>query len=442
MSETKKIKIGLFGFGVVGQGVWKNIEKNRASLESKLGCQLEITSIVVNDLSKKRKINVEPDILHNDSSILINDSEIDIFCELIGGTQEALDITKKLLNNGKVVITANKALICEYGEELFKIAEDNGGHYFYEASVAGGIPIIKTLRESLVANNFSLIFGVLNGTSNYILTRMREDQLSFEKTLGDARRLGYVEADEALDIDGIDAGHKVVILTYLAHKKWINLDQIICEGIRNISVEDIKIADDLGFKIKLLGIIARDFETNEISVRLHPAFISKSQTIANVDEVYNGIHVTGDVVGTSVLIGKGAGQDATASSVISDIADAAEILDNINNSKNNLITSYQKDLNQSLKLTDPSDLQSRYYFRFHVKNEEGALAKISKLLANYHISFSTVTQKELSDETALIMVTTHKTKEASVNASFQDLETESIIIDKPVYIRIFDPILV
>lgn len=439
MSEKRTIRIGLLGFGVVGQGVWKNIENNRQALEYRLGAQLDITQVVVKNLSREREVQVPEACLSSDPTKVVDNPEIDIVCELMGGTGEALDLTRRALQQGKIVVTANKALICEHGEELFKIAHENGGHYFYEASVAGGIPIIKTIREALVANRFKLIFGILNGTSNYILTRMEREGLSFEDTLGDARKLGYVEADEALDLDGIDAAHKAVILAYLAHGKWVKLDDIICEGIREITGDDIAIAGELGYKIKLLAVIARDFEANKLSVRLHPALISKEEVIAGVDEVYNGVSVTGDVVGTTVLIGRGAGQDATSSSVISDIADAVFMLQGapspVISEEDEAI--YQQ-LAEGLELTATDELQGRYYLRIHVKDEEGVLAKISNTLAAQHISFATVNQKELSDGTARIMLTTHDSSESAIAAAKAALTAEAAVLESPVSFRIFD----
>ena len=440
MSEKNVVRIGLLGLGVVGQGVWKNIEKNRESLEFRLGVRLEITQVVVKNAGKQRAVSVPTKSYSTDPSKVVDNPEIDIVCELMGGTDEALTLTRRALEQGKIVVTANKALICEHGEELFAIAREKGGHYFYEASVAGGIPIIKTIREALVANRFKLIFGILNGTSNYILTRMEREGLSFEATLGDARKLGYVEADESLDLDGIDAAHKAVILTYLAHGKWVKLDQIICEGIREISSEDIRIAGQLGYKIKLLAVIARDFTANRLSVRLHPALIAKSEVIARVDEVYNAVSVTGDVVGTTVLIGRGAGQDATSSSVICDIADAVFMLKGAAKT----ITS-DKDgeaiypFTKGLELTDPKELSGCYYMRIHVKDEEGVLAKISNILAGYHISFATVNQRELSDGSALIMLTTHESNESAMTAAKAALVKETVVLNPPVSIRIFDP---
>jgi homoserine dehydrogenase len=371
---------------------------------------------------------------------VVDNPEIDIVCELMGGTGRALELTRRALQQGKIVVTANKALICEHGEELFQIARQNGGHYFYEASVAGGIPIIKTIREALVANRFKLIFGILNGTSNYILTRMEREGLSFDATLGDARKLGYVEADEALDLDGIDAAHKAVILAYLAHGKWVKLDQIICEGIRQVTGEDIEIAGQLGYKIKLLAVIARDFEANKLSVRLHPALISKKEVIAGVDEVYNGISVTGDVVGTTILIGRGAGQDATSSSVISDIADAVFMLQGAPapaiSEEDEAI--YQR-LADGLELASKDDLKSRYYLRIHVKDQGGVLARISDIMAKEEISFATVNQKEFEDGTAKLMVTTHRTNELAIRRAKNVLAAQDAVIGAPVSFRIFDP---
>lgn len=434
MSEKNVVRIGLLGFGVVGQGVWKNIEKNREALESRLGVRLEIVQVVVKDATKPREVKVPAEIYSTDPSRVVDDPEIDIVCELMGGTVEPLAWTRRALEQGKIVITANKALVCEHGEELFEIARKNGGHYFYEAAVAGGIPIIKAIREGLVANRFQLIFGILNGTSNYILTRMEREGLSFEETLGDARSLGYVEADESLDLDGIDAAHKAVILAYLAHGKWVRLDQIICEGIREISLDDIQIAGQLGYKIKLLGVIARDFESNQLSVRLHPALIAKSELVASVDEVYNAVSVTGDVVGTTVLIGRGAGQDATSSSVICDIADAVFSLRG-----SVKFDTPSNEVESDLRLTAPEDVNGGYYLRVHVKDEEGVFAKISNILAEHHISFATVNQKELSDGSALIMLTTHDSNEGAINEAKAALVEEAVVLHPPVSFRIFDP---
>ena len=435
---SQTVNVGLLGFGVVGQGVWKNIEKNRFALEQRLGVSLRITRIVVRHLERERTVAVPEALLSEDPFVLLNDPDIDIVCELIGGIDKALSYTEAALKQGKIVVTANKALVCEHGAALFSLASKHGGHYLYEASVAGGIPIIKTMREALVANRFSLIFGILNGTSNYILTRMEREGLSFEETLGDARRLGYVEADESLDLDGVDAAHKVVILSFLAHGYWVRLSEMVCEGIRNIALEDIDIARQLGYRIKLLGIIARDFSNDRLTVRLHPCLIADTETLADVNEVYNGVSVTGDVVGTTVLIGRGAGQDATSSSVISDIADSVALLKGSNVEHRPSLRD-DSTAQASLTLNPASDWVGRYYFRFHVKDEEGVLAQLSNIFAEHHISFATVNQKELLDASALIMVTTHETNEASVQEACRVVDQESFMVRKPIFIRIFNP---
>jgi homoserine dehydrogenase len=440
MSEKRKIRIGLLGFGVVGQGVWKNIEKNREALEYRLGAQLVISDIVVKDLGRERDVKAPKSLLSTDPSRVVDNPEIDIVCELMGGTKDALDWTRRALQRGKIVVSANKALICEHGEELFRTARENGAHYFFEASVAGGIPIIKTIREALVANRFSLIYGILNGTSNYILTRMEREGISFEETLVDARRLGYVEADEALDLDGIDAAHKTVILTYLAHGKWVKLDEIICEGIRKITTDDIEVAGQLGFKIKLLSVIERDFDANKLTVRVHPALIAKKEVIAGVDGVYNGVSVTGDVVGTTFLIGRGAGQDATSSSVISDISDAVFML---RGAPPQAISkedeALYEQLAEGLELSNSEDLMGCYYVRISVRDQEGVLAKVTDIMAKSHISIATVNQKEFGDGTATIMVTTHKISEAAMRGAKQALVAEDAVVGQPVSFRIFKP---
>ena len=433
------INVGLLGYGVVGQGVFKNIEKNKEVLKKRLGVSFVIKYIAVKNLALERQVEVSPEILTDDPNLVINNKDIDVVCELIGGTDAALQFTEQALKNGKIVITANKALVCHHGQHLFDLAFRHGGHYLFEASVAGGIPIIKTINEALIANKFSLIYGIFNGTSNYILTRMEKEGLAFEQILKDARELGYVESDEALDLDGLDAAHKVIILTFLAHGIWVKIEDIICEGIRDISREDISFAKDAGYRIKLIGLISRDFSKNNLSVRLHPALIPCNESIAKVNDVYNGISVTGDVVGTTIYTGRGAGQDATSSSVISDIADSAALLQS-NDISNFRLLKYKKNNGElDLDLIEQSKLEGRYYIRFNVKDEEGVLAKISKNFAKHHISFASVIQKELCSDNTLIMVTTHQTNEYSIMVACDEVNVFPAVIKKPSVIRIFNP---
>ena len=320
--SKKIIKIGLLGFGVVGQGAWKHLRDGRDGLLRLMGASIELVKASALDLSKKRGVEIPPDKLISDSWEVVNDPEIDLVCELMGGIEPARELTLAAISQGKHVVTANKALICEHGAEIFDAAEKAGVYYGFEASVAGGIPIIKTIRESLVANEFKLIYGILNGTSNYILTRMEQEGASFDEVLNAARELGYVETDEALDLDGYDAAHKAVILSYLAHGLWVREGDFPIEGIRRISIEDLQAAHKLDCKVKLIAVIRRDFETDGVALGVYPALVPMREVIARTDGVYNGISVTGDVLGTTVLTGRGAGQDPTASSVISDGVEA------------------------------------------------------------------------------------------------------------------------
>ncbi len=328
MKKDNVINIGLCGLGTVGQGVWKHLARTRVDLESRLGIRLEVRSVAVNNVGRKRAVKVPARKLTTDALAIATDPNIHIVCELMGGTDLARQVTLTALRKGKVVVSANKALISEHGAEIFATARKHGGHFFFEASVAGGIPIIKALREGLVANRFPQIYGILNGTCNYILTEMEERDESYGNVLTEAKEMGYAEADEALDVQGWDAAHKAAILAWLAHGIWVNPRQMIVEGIDRITPADFKNASTLGYGIKLLAIIARDFSTNELSVRVHPTLLPESNVIANVSGVYNAVSVTGDVVGTTLYVGKGAGQDATSSAVISDIADAVALLTN------------------------------------------------------------------------------------------------------------------
>lgn len=441
VKSKRTIRIGLLGFGTVGQGVWKHLQADKTALEYRLGAKLELVRAAARDLSKPREVDPGVDKLTDDPFAVVNDPAIDIVCELIGGTGLARELTLKAFQNGKTVVTANKALICEHGEELFKAARDSGTHYFFEASVAGGIPIIKTLREGLVANRFPLIYGILNGTTNYMLTRMEREGLSYENVLGQARALGYVEADEALDLDGWDAAHKAVILAYLAHGKWVKLDDMVVEGIREITTGDIAYAKELGYKIKLLAVIRRDFRENCVSVRLHPALIAKGELIAQVDEVFNGISLTGDVVGTTILVGRGAGQDATASAVISDIADAVAAL---LGAPPPIISEEDEETYRALadevQLAGPESLVCPYYIRLRVKDEPGVLAQITRVFADHGVSIATMIQQDEPDSnSARIIFTTHRVSEASLEESLHILSAADFTLEPPFRLRIFKP---
>lgn len=428
--STSTINIGICGLGTVGQGVWKHIESNRAALESRLGVTLNLARASVRDLKKKRNVRLPAAKLTDDPFEVATDPDIHIVCELIGGVTLARDLTLAALAMGKTVVSANKALLCKHGPELFAAARKHGGHFFFEASVAGGIPIIKALREGLVANRFNLIYGILNGTCNYILTRMDREGLSYPSILKEAKELGYAEADESLDVDGWDTAHKASILAFLAHGTWIPVEKMLVEGITQITQTDLAFAREHGYAIKLLAVISRG--ENDVFVRVHPALIPVSKVIANVNEVYNGISVTGDVVGETVYIGRGAGQDPTASAVISDIVDAVALLKRGN-------AQLPAPVETRAPLTPLEKISGRYYLRLEVKDEPGVLAKISGATAGCDVSISSVLQRpsETAGAASLIL-TTHRSNEKAIRATIARLKRIGSVLGEPVLLRIAD----
>jgi homoserine dehydrogenase len=431
------INIGLCGFGTVGQGVWKHLSANRAELESRLGVKLNLARAAVRDLGKARTVTVPASKLTADPLAIANDPSIHVVCELMGGTTLARQVTLAALRRGKIVVSANKALICEYGAEIFAAAREHGGHFFFEASVAGGIPIIKALREGLVANRFPRIYGILNGTCNYILTQMEDRDAPYASVLADAKRLGYAEADEALDVDGWDTAHKASVLAWLAHGVWVKTDQMIVEGISRITPADFKNASTLGFGIKLLAIITRDFTKNELCVRVHPTLLPEGNVIANVSGVFNAISVTGDVVGTTLYSGRGAGQDATASAVISDIADAVALIKHGKGA--HFIGEGVPTPRKEKRLAPPEHIRSRYYVRLTVKDQPGVLARVASVMAKHHVSIASVIQNPAETPgAASLVLTTHQSNEKAMRTTLKQLGSLASVLDEPVLLRIGD----
>jgi len=437
MTELTTINIGLCGFGTVGQGVWKHLSANRAELESRLGVKLNLARASVKDPTKTRAVKIPAGKLTTDPLSIANDPEIHVVCELMGGTTLARQVTLAALRHGKIVVSANKALICEHGAEIMAAAQKHGGHFFFEASVAGGIPIIKVLREGLVANRFPRIYGILNGTCNYILTQMEDQDAPYAEVLAEAKRLGYAEADEALDVDGWDTAHKASVLAWLAHGMWVKTDQMIVEGISRITPADFKNAVTLGFGIKLLAVITRDYRKNELSVRVHPTLLPEGNVIANVSGVFNAISVTGDVVGTTLYSGRGAGQDATASAVISDIADAVALL---NHGKGAHFPGETPiPVRNGCRLAPPESIRSRYYLRLTVKDQPGVLARVATVLAKHAISIASVIQSAAEQPgAASLVLTTHESNERAMRATLKQLTRLSSVLDEPVLLRIGD----
>ena len=440
MSSPRIIRISICGLGTVGQGVWKHLSANRAQLESRLGIRFELHRVAVRSLGRSRDIAIPAEKLTTDAMAVATDPLNDIVCELMGGTTLAREVTLAALRLGKIVVSANKALLSEHGAEIFAAARKHGGHFFFEASVAGGIPIIKAIREGLVANRFRLIYGILNGTCNYILTRMYAEGAAYPEILADAKRLGYAEADEALDVEGWDTAHKASILAYLAHGVWVKTESMIVDGIQRLTQLDLKTAEQLGYRIKLLAVITRDFDTNEVCVRIHPTLLPKDRVLANVNGVFNGISVSGDVVGTTTYIGRGAGQDATASAVISDIADAITLLTTGKTVVSSDASSdpHLKTVSEA-KLAPLGHIRSRYYLRLTVQDEPGVLAQIANVTAQNRVSIASVVQTaaELPDSASLIL-TTHESDERSLHHTLLEFSRLACVIEPPLLLRIGD----
>jgi homoserine dehydrogenase len=446
MADKPIVNLGILGLGVVGQGVLKHLNRNQKLLESRLGVRLNISKIAVRNKQLKRGVKVDPRILTEDGFEVVNDPAIQIVCELIGGTKLAKEFTLQALKNGKSVVTANKALLCVHGNQIIRAAKKSKGHLFFEASVAGGIPIIKSIREGLVANRFPKIRGILNGTCNYILTRMQAEGKSFGEILAEAKLLGYAEADESLDVDGIDAAHKAGILAYLAHGKWIPLSQMLIQGIREITSHDMVVADAMGYRIKHLASIECDSKKNRLFVGAYPALVPKSHILGRVDDVYNAVCVSGDVVGTTIHIGRGAGQDATASAVIGDIADAVfasqgKKLMNLIDDENNLLSTSI----EPLKFAKMEDVSSCFYLRLTVVDQPGVLSKLTAVMAREKISIARVFQEldpifgpKEKQGSATLTLTTHECSESAMANAVRALKRMRPVLSKPVLLRIVD----
>lgn len=408
----KDLKIGIIGFGTVGAGVASCLLNNADVIEKRTGVRTVLTKIADLDITTDRGVQIPDGILTTSVNELMD--ACDIVVELIGGTTKSKDFILEALKRGKIVVTANKALLAEHGEELFKAAAENHVSIHYEASVAGGIPIIKSLREGFVGNKINRIYGILNGTCNYIFTRMEREKLGFEDVLADAQRLGYAEANPSLDIDGFDTAHKAAILTSLAYGKWLNTEDVYVEGIRNVSLNEINFAEELGYKIKLLAIIKKD-EADAVEVRVHPTLVPKDSPIAGISEVFNGVMVNGDYVGNTLFYGRGAGREATASAVVSDIVDAA--LNLANNCPGRLSAFHEGELCSGL--IPMQDIKSRYYLRIQVEDKPGVLGKIATLLSNYNVSISNLMQRHCAEGKVSIIIITHMALEAEMQKAIR-----------------------
>ena len=432
----KDINIGILGFGTVGTGVAKILLENGELISRKVGVNLNLKRIADIDTTTDRGLRIEQDLLVSDADAVINDPDIDIVVEMIGGETIAKTFILSAIEQGKHIVTANKALLASQGNELVTAAQARGVDLAFEASVGGCMPIIKSLRESLVGNHIEAMTGILNGTCNFILSKISEDECSFETALKEAQDSGYAEADPTLDIEGYDTAHKLAIISALAFGCRINLKSIYVEGITPISLLDIQLARQFGYRIKLLAIGKN--KNGAIEARIHPTMIPFSNPLSNVNGTMNAITLTGDMVDDMMLYGHGAGMLPTASAVVSDIVDISR----------NMITgstgrvpalAFQPGHVKDLPVLPIDDIVTPYYFRFAAADRPGVLSNISGILGDYHISLKSVHQKGRKSEGSVpIVMFTHLAKESEVQKALNDIFKLSVVTDKPVLVRIED----
>jgi homoserine dehydrogenase len=429
-----QVKVGLIGFGTVGAGMVEVLVHNRELIEDRIGAAIVLKKIADLDIHSDRGVKVDPALLTTDAMEIIDDPEIDVVVELIGGCDQAMEFISMAMERGKHVVTANKALIAQYGKQLFEAAERCGVDIAFEASVAGGIPIIRALREGLAANQIEAVLAILNGTSNYILTRMTEEGLSFDEALALAQRLGYAEADPSLDIDGSDAAHKLTIIVSLGFGYPCTYEDVYKEGIDKISPEDIRFAGEFGYCVKLLAISRK--VDGQIEARLHPAFVPLDHILANVNEAYNAVYIEGDFVGPTLFYGLGAGKRPTGSAVVSDIMDIARNqIKGISRRVSPL--SFARSPATELSLRPMDQVSTDYYFRFSAVDRPGVLSKISGVLGANNISIASVIQKarEAHGSVPVVMLT-HEAKERDVRKSLEIIDRLDIVTEKTVLFRV------
>jgi homoserine dehydrogenase len=434
----QKVNLGMIGGGTVGSGVFHALQHNGDLLSSRLGVKIAFRKIAVKQFDEPRPYPIPRSLMTTDWQEVVNDPEVHVLIELVGGTGIAKTIILAALAQKKTVVTANKALLSAHGPELFAAASKSGANLYYEASVCGGIPIIKSLREGFVANQFDAIYGIVNGTCNYILTRMKQEGAEFGSVLADAQKQGYAETPPDLDIDGFDAQHKIGILASLAHGFWVDHHQIHTEGIREVSRIDMQFAQQLNYTIKLLGIVKKTAARGtkpeaRIQVSVYPALIPSSHVLASVNGVFNSVFVRGDVVGDTLFYGRGAGKDATASAVLSDVADAALDLKNGGKVRVPPFVNHS----QGGRVLPMDEIVSRYYLRLSVIDKPGVLAKISAILAEAKIGISSVVQPEGHEgESVPLILMIHDAPNAAMRKALDKISKLPIVKAKPVMLRV------
>ena len=432
----KSINIGLLGFGTVGTGVIKILQQNSGVIEKRLGAKLNLKWIADLDIERDRGVRVDKNILTKDANKVLNDPEVNIVIELIGGYEPAKSFILQALKNKKHVVTANKALLAKNGSEIFETASKNNVDIGFEASVGGGIPIIRAIKEGFTANNIQSVYGIVNGTCNYILSKMSDEGRPFNEVLKEAQALGFAEANPSLDIDGIDSAHKVTILASLCFGVRVDFDKVYTEGISRITPIDINFAREFGYRIKLLAITKKS--GNEIEVRVHPTMTREDNPISKVNGVLNAIEIIGDAVGENMLIGRGAGDMPTGSAIVGDVI---EISRNILNGGVNRVSplSFLPKYIEDAKIKSIDNIVSEYYIRFSVLDKPGVLSKISGVLGNNSISISSVIQKGRGEKGGVpLVVMTHSAKEKDIQKALSEIDRLDVVLDKSVLIRVED----
>ncbi len=429
----QQVTLGMIGGGTVGSGLYHALCRNAGLLASRIGARVGIRKIAVKAFDEPRPYPIPRSLMTTDWREVVNDPKVHVVTELVGGTSIAKTMVLAALAMGKTVVTANKALLSAHGPELFAAAKKNSANLYYEASVCGGIPIIKSLREGFVANQFPAIYGIVNGTCNYILTRMKQEGADFADVLAEAQKRGYAETPPDLDIDGRDAQHKTGILASLAHGFWVNPRRIHTEGIRNVSKIDIQFTDKLGYTIKLLGIVKRIRDDSGVQVSVYPALIPGSHVLADVNDVFNAVFVRGDVVGDTMFYGRGAGKDATASAVLSDVADAA--LDLKHGTKLRIPPFVARARNGRVVPMD--EIISQYYVRLSVVDRPGVLAKIAAILAEAQIGIASVIQPEGHEGRSVpLILMLHEAPNAAMRRALARIAKLAVVKARPVMLRV------
>ncbi|TDX45495.1 homoserine dehydrogenase [Halanaerobium congolense] len=426
------LRLGILGLGTVGSGVVKILEKKAENIKNKVGTEVKIKKILVNNLEKERDIEINRDLLTNKVEDIIDNPEIDIVVELIGGEQPAYDYIIRSIENGKSIVTANKLVIAKYGKRIFRKADENNVQVCYEGSVAGGLPIIRPLQNSLAANRIEKIYGILNGTTNYILTDMSKNQKDFDESLKNAQKLGFAEADPSSDIDGHDAAYKITILSSLAFERFVDVRDVYVEGIREIKSADLEIAHEMGYVIKLLAIAKNGLDG--VDIRVHPAFVPEDHPISMINGTYNCVYLHGDAVGQVMSTAKGAGQMPTGSAVTADIIQVAKDINHDQREVQRMESFLESNV------TDIDEIENSFYLRFEVKDKPGVLSHITKIFGDNNVSLASVLQKQKNNPIVPLVFITHHVKEKNLKKSLAKIKELDDVIEINSVIRVEDDI--